>query len=260
LVEENLFERLLDNAVETEDHARDVMVRRNVVIDSLAPFSFQPLRGEPWPGPAYFIQNICYTTPDRIDVWLPPRPYFRGAFKIGIPTDNWTRNPRLRGQPRPKEFHLAPPGIIFAHNTVLYAGGRLINPLGDPKAPIHGVKFFNNILTADYLASSNPAKPGLYEGHFEFVGNAVAPARKGQPGPGEIPAENGGRLFADVAELRLDDNFRPRADSPLRGAAKPVPDALPAWPNIGALQPGDDWYPLAVGPLATKGGEQPQNK
>lgn len=249
-VEDNVFERLLDNAVETEDHAKAMMVRRNVVIDALEPFSFQPLRGPPWPGPAYFLQNIIFNTPERIDVWLPPRPHPRGAFKIGIKTNNWERNPGLRGQARPQEFQLSPPGIIFAYNTVLWTGGRLINPQGDPHVPIHGIKFYDNVLAADYLVSRDPDQPGIYSGHFEFSGNAVAPATPGQPGPGQIPAEGGGHLFATAAALDLDESFRPRADSPLRGAAKAVTELSLELPNIGALQPGDNWYPPAVGPLA----------
>src|SRR5690606_23312765 len=65
-VEENVFERLLDNAVETEDHAADMHVVRNVIMDVLEPFSFQPLRGPPWPGPVYIIQNIVINRPDQI--------------------------------------------------------------------------------------------------------------------------------------------------------------------------------------------------
>ncbi len=250
LVEENLFERLLDNAVETEDHARDMTVRRNVVIDALEPFSFQPLRGEPWPGPARFEQNIIFNTPEYASLWLPPRPHLRGAFKIGIKTNTWERNPRLVGQKPPKEFLLTPPGIVFANNTVLFPGGRLIDPQGDENIPIRGIRFLNNILATDYLVSADPKKPRFHSGHFEFAGNAVAPATPGMPGPGPIPAEHQGRLFPTVASLGLTDDFRLSAGSPLRGAARQF-DGLPATlPDIGALQPGDTWYPLQVGPLA----------
>lgn len=250
LVEENLFERLLDNAVETEDHSRDMIVRRNVVIDALEPFSFQPLRGEPWPGPALFEQNIIFNTPEYASLWLPPRPHLRGAFKIGIKTNTWERNPRLVGQKSPKEFHLTPPGIIFSHNTVVFPHGRLIDPQGDENIPIHGIKFYDNILATDYLASSDPAKPRFRSGHFEFAGNAVAPASSGMPGAGKIPAEQGGRLFPTLASLGLASDFRLEANSPLRGAATHTDKQTPAMPDIGALQPGDTWYPLEVGPLA----------
>lgn len=250
-VEENIFERMIDNAVETEDHAADMTVQRNVIIDALEPFSFQPIRGEPWPGPVKFVQNIIINSPELIDVWLPPRPHPRGAFKLGIKTNTWERNPHLRGQERPREFHLAPPGFIIAHNTVLFPGGRLITTQGDIRAPIHGIKFFNNVLVTDYLTSRNPERPGFYSGHFEFAGNAVAPARPGEPGPGEIPAENGGHMFPDVAALGLDKAIlRPQPDSPLRGAAQPIADLTLNLPDLGALQPGDTWYPLQVGPLA----------
>lgn len=251
LVEENLFERLLDNAVETEDHSRDMTVRRNVVIDALEAFSFQPLRGEPWPGPAQFVQNIILNTRE-FENWLPPRPRPRGAIKIGIKTNTWERNPHLRGREGPKEFVLAPPGIIFAHNTVIFPGGRLINPQGDPRVPIRGIKFFNNVLAADYLVSRDPENPGIYPGHFEFARNVVAPARSGQPGPERLAAGDGGQGVDRLAALKLADDLRPSADSPLRGTARPVADLHLDLPNVGAIQPGDTWYPLATGPSAAK--------
>lgn len=250
LIEENIFDRLLDNAIETEDHAAHMTVRRNVIIDALEPFSFQPIRGEPWPGPVHFVQNIIYNRPENIAVWLPARPIQRGAFKIGIKTNTWQRNPHLRGKEAPDEFHLPSPGIIIAHNTLIFPGGRLITTQGNVHKPIHGIKFFNNVLVADYLVSRNPSRPGFYSGHFEFAGNVVAPARPGEPGPGKIPTENGGRNFDDVEALKLDNHFRPRSNSPLDGAALPRKDLKPELPDLGAIQPGDEWYPLQVGPLA----------
>lgn len=254
LVEENVFERLLDNAVETEDHAADMTVRRNVITDVMEPFSFQPLRGEPWPGPVRFVQNVIVNTTGQIDVWLPPRPHPRGAFKMGIKTNTWERNPHLAGQQRPREFHLTPPGIVIAHNTVIFPGGRLITPQGDARVPIRGVKFYNNILAADYLVSLDPQRPGFYSGHFEFAGNAVAPATPGKPGPGTIPAEKAGRLYSSVAAMGLDASLHLKPDSPLRGAAHPVADVPLALSDLGALQPGDSWFPLQVGPLALPSG------
>lgn len=250
LVEENVFDRLLDNAVETEDHAAHMTVRRNVIVDTLEPFSFQPIRGEPWPGPVSFVQNIIFNTPEAIDIWLPPRPHPRGAFKIGIKSNTWDRNPHLRGGKAPEAFDLPEPGIVIAHNTVLFPGGRLVTPQGNPRLPIRGIKFYNNILAADYLVSRDPQRPGIYSGHFEFGGNAVAPARPGQPGPGQIPAENGGTLFPDASAFGLDDSLRPLPESPLRGAARPMAGDTPDLTDLGALQTGDSWFPLQVGPLA----------
>lgn len=72
------------------------------------------------------------------------------------------------------------------------------------------------------------------------------------PGPGDIPAEHGGRRFPTLASIGLSTDLRLEKHSPLRGAARSHDKGVPALPDIGALQPGDSWYPLRVGPMADK--------
>lgn len=108
----------------------------------------------------------------------------------------------------------------------------------------------NRPLATDYLVSTDPSKPRFHSGHFEFADNAVVPATPGMPSPGDIPAEHGGHRFPTLASIGLSTEFRLEKHSPLRGAARPHEKSDPALPDIGALQPGDSWYPLQVGPMA----------
>ena len=43
----NRFERLVDNAVEAENHAQRLRVHDNAIVDSFEPFSYQPLGNRP---------------------------------------------------------------------------------------------------------------------------------------------------------------------------------------------------------------------
>lgn len=250
LVEENVFERLLDNAVETEDHSTNMMIRRNVIINTLEAFSFQPLRGEPWPGPAYFVQNIIWNDEEEAKLWLPFRPHERGAFKIGIKSNTWERARHMRGQPVPSHFDLPAPGIIIAHNTVFFRGGRLITTQGDIERPLVGVKFYNNVLGGEYLAREAPRDREFRSGHFYFDHNVVTQVKPGAGPFGEVATENGGWFLGSENQLKLEADFRPRRDSPLRRQAVPVTEVDLDFPDIGAIQPGDAWYPLEVGPSA----------
>lgn len=64
----NRFEKLLDNAIEVENHAKNVRIYNNVFIDMPDPISDQPLGGLPWPGPVFVYRNIFYENPESKEV------------------------------------------------------------------------------------------------------------------------------------------------------------------------------------------------
>ncbi|MBL8994262.1 MAG: hypothetical protein JNM63_13050, partial [Spirochaetia bacterium] len=79
-VEENLIERMIDNAFETEDHSQGFQARSNFIVDVFEPVSWQPLDGEPYPGSIIIEDNRFYVTPQRWNLWTEGA---RGIFKIG---------------------------------------------------------------------------------------------------------------------------------------------------------------------------------
>ncbi|WP_052362256.1 hypothetical protein [Geminisphaera colitermitum] len=261
-VTENHFERICDNAIEAEEHARDLWIECNVFLDTFEPYSWQPLRGTPWPGPVYFLQNIAINTPFLQNLWTPIVGPTRSPFKIGAKPDHWRHIPHMKNFPA-DNIIVPPPGMIFAHNTVLWDSGRLITPQGDPATPIQNTKFQNNIFVTA-LASSRDAKKDLRPGVFQFENNYVAPSTRGAKGPGEIAAGSPATTLPDTAALKLSPaTLTPLPGSPLIGAARPLTSPTPGVPlpdeitrkyskfqDIGAIQPGDTWYPLKTGPLA----------
>lgn len=256
-ISDNVFARICDNAIETENHARNIIITRNLFLDVFEPFSWQPHAGPPWPGPILFSQNIIANTPENAALWLRAS-HDRGVFKMGISLKNWRggRNAEVS-----KEDLAAPePGLIFANNTIWFPGGRLITLMGSRDVPVQNVLFARNLIVTDFvlsLESDNDLKPGM----FTFRQNLVAPAMTGMPGPGEVgagPVEDGGRQFPDSVSLGLSDpergDFQPRLESPASGLAgelSALPTGIFLLPGYGALQPGEKWFPPSVGPRVT---------
>jgi hypothetical protein len=260
-ITENLFERICDNAIEAEEHARDLWIERNVFIDNFEPFSWQPLRGTPWPGPVYFFRNVITNTPANKNLWASLFIY-RGVFKIGAKSTYWKRIPHMRNFPE-NGIVVPPPGMIFAYNTVLWDAGRLITLQSNPATRIQNTRFQNNVFVTAF-ALSPVAKGDLGKGTFEFENNYVAPPVPGVPGPGPVVAGGPSTLFPVATALKLSpDTLAPLPGSPLTGAARPLKSRtgapLPSElierysksNDAGALQPGDTWYPLQTGPLAS---------
>jgi hypothetical protein len=65
----NRFERIIDNAIETEDHAANVRIHGNEFVDVFRPISWQPLDGTPWPGPVFLYRNLIYATAEGAALW-----------------------------------------------------------------------------------------------------------------------------------------------------------------------------------------------
>lgn len=93
--EENLVERVIDNAFETEDHSQGFTARSNLIIDTFEPVSWQPLDGEPWPGSIRVEDNLFFISEKLAKLWrFGSTP---GIFKMGqergpkpaVLTDPW---------------------------------------------------------------------------------------------------------------------------------------------------------------------------
>jgi hypothetical protein len=251
-IHDNVFARCCDNALETESHARDAHIYRNLFVDSLDAISYQPLAGPPWPGPIYFHENIVASTPEHAARWPYSNPTGASAFKIGISLKNWSGG---KHADVPRSPLAAPePGLFFVNNTIYLPHSKVFNPLGSSDVPIAGVFWINNLFVTDHLASMTKSD-AMRPGHFEFRNNLVAPARPGSIGPGAIAAGQGGRALADAQAIGLRNpeelDFSLVPQSPARGRSIAVLGTSGAkLDDIGAIQENSEWYPPRVGPTA----------
>lgn len=249
-VEENIFENVIDNGVETEDHAQDVRITRNVFLNNFMPLSYQPLCGPPWPGPIFITQNVVINMPESDE--CVQKKSGLSVFKIhAFYAKNWGREKTdpIVVKNKDVQQRVPDPGLIVANNTILFPKGRLAIP---PEKMMPNQLYVNNIFAADL--------PDKGASSSQFKNNAVAPATEDEPGPGDTAAGDGGLVLPNTAALKLDKKLRPRAGSPLHGKAVAVPEAGLKLLDIGAVQTDDTWYPLEVGPLAAKKGRPNEGK
>ena len=230
----NRFEKLIDNAIETENHAQHLRAHHNFVRDVFEPFSYQPNAGAPYPASIWFYRNIVTLTPEGT-----------GFFKK--PILKWVPS-CCKIKPSGSTFNgVGLDGLIFFNNTLHFPSGNLLS-LNTAGASAGSVKFFNNIVIADQLQTevTSPSFTG-----YTFVRNCVAPATAGQPGPGSIAAGASGHSYASAASLGLKNiaatAFAPVAGSPAIGSGAVHADLPGSSVDAGALpvapqfQRFDEW-------------------
>lgn len=233
---ENRFERICDNVVETEQHAKDLRFHDNLILDAFEPFSWQPQSGAPLPGPIYIYGNTVWQTPEC--------PLIGGAFKIGASDRNW-ENGKMGEVPRTKSE--APGGFWVVNNTVLLPGGRALTLLNLPNRRYAGFFFLNNVF---YVRSITTQKKPLTADACGLVldGNVVAPgqepATESQPFSEQaaLLAGKSGQVLtrAQFKVSGLESSGRPLFEtaatlpSPIPNLTVPMPDTLPRSPHAGA--------------------------
>ncbi len=218
-VRRNLFARIADNAIETEDWSRGMTVTENVILDTLEPISWQPLRGLPWPTDITITRNVIVNTPANAGYWKPVITG-RGAFKIGAALSNWRSSlPSMTNVPQ-SPLTLGGRGIEIHHNLVYFPGGRLFTLIGDRNVSIPEIRFHDNLFATDFLfdVAQNP-KNEMAAGHFALTRNLAIPARFGVPGPSPIAAGQGGQTLVSLEAAGLPNapalDFRPSVHSSL---------------------------------------------
>lgn len=267
-VHDNVFARLVDNAVEAEDHAKNLYVYDNVIRNTFEPFSWQPLGGEPWPGPVYIYRNIIDNDPQLMRLWRNAG-HTPGWFKAGAPGKNWNRE-HMQGVPKDV---VRPPGdgVVVFNNTVFYPYGDFMTRVQPMERAFENFHFVNNICHASGFANGD-----AFEGsRIQFVSNLWVGNGSEPDARGQIFAGEDGQVLPDVAALRLKDpaqgEFAPQAGSPAIDAAKilPVTVSLPRLdqpltdigavpheqptpsPKVGPLMQPVPFQPLAIEPLPT---------
>jgi hypothetical protein len=160
-ISQNRFERICDNAVETEEHARELYIHDNLLIDVFEPFSWQPRSGAPFPGPVWICNNV---------VWQASPLLAGGVFKLGASDRNWSGG---RMGDIPPTLSESPGGFWVVNNTIFSPAGRALTLLNEPSRRYGGFFFLNNIFWVNGIATEK--KPLAPDGSgLTMNGNVIA--------------------------------------------------------------------------------------
>lgn len=249
----NVFRGVVDNAVESENHAADMRIYNNLFEDVSEPVSWQPLAGTPWPGPVFVYRNLFVSTPGLRPV--NEAQHGLGVFKFGVAGSNWT-HPHMGGVKMnqiaakiSKRFVVVPGvGFLVFNNTIARPFGTLFTTpqpiMGTFARELVNFRFFNNILDIPGMHPQPEWKGSL----IEFFRNYVTGFRPGDPqaaimaGIDGIAEANPASVgFVDAAK----DDFRLQSDSPARGKGFLVFEEPDASLDLGAIPFGTGWKPVA---------------
>ena len=197
---ENYFVNLLDNAIEFESHASGLDVHHNEFVNTLSPFSIQPLGGPPWPTNIKFHHNVMYQTPEHLKLYYNngvfrdnENPQYNnkfnlnrnGLFKIGISApDNWNfpwsdDEMLYPGFVRPaKTINFADKGVQI-YNNILYSPDTLLigysGRIGGDRGEKSNLKFSNNIISCLVTSPDYANGSGTYNWDYgDLIGRTVS--------------------------------------------------------------------------------------
>ncbi len=248
----NRFERIIDDAIETENHGLNLRIHDNEFVDCFVSLSWQPLDGLPWPGPIRFYRNRIWNTPDVES--LRRRAGHGGAWlKAGAADRQWQNAPSLRDVPMDV---VAPSGVgLIAFNNTVFTPGAIFleRSHGSPDRRIDGFVFVNNVFVTEPRGDGRviepyvPGRPGFF-----FDRNLTAPPRRTAGWDGADVAGPNGRVRARSADLGLVDagagRFELSAGSPAVGLGVRVDGEPDSHPDAGAVPFGAGGASPRVGP------------
>lgn len=253
---ENRFERICDNGVETEEHARNIRIHDNFFIDVFESFSWQPRAGAPLPGPVYIYNNVVWQTPAVAALWISAGSG-GGVFKLGASDRNWAGG---RMGDLPNTVSAAPGGFWVVNNTVVMPAGRLFTLLNSAERRYEGFYFYKNIFCVRGVAPAK--KPLTPDVGLILDGNTVAPVDATAAGDASFTEQSAvlagqqGCIFTDGQFTRTSGVAESGVAEPPaftlvgpEGAGHPVatlsgvPEAIPPSGDVGALV-----RPFPVGP------------
>lgn len=238
----NTFERCLDNAIEFENHGKDVRFYENKLINNFVPISWQPLGGTPWPTNLRVYRNIIHNTRDFNEFWEFKAGYKPAIFKFGTPNeldDGVTA------------FVAEDEGFWIFNNTIVAPGARLftnVSGSGRSGIPFDNFRFVNNAVVCDVFDKGNGIASLMYNysSGIEFSNNFFALDNMKQYSyVGDTVTENGGAVLDSPESMgfqkitRLELNPVLKSDSPLIGAGiadRHEPDMSR---DVGALRYGE---------------------
>jgi len=250
-VTDNVFERIVDNGIETGRGAADLQVDHNFFKDVREVFAYNPKEGPPWPGPILIHHNTVTASAEGQKLWakLDLRP---ALFEL--------HGPNASAKSAAAPMSPAGAGFVAYHNTLLQPEGLLFQIPSLPKSQPENFRFLNNlIVTEDTMARAFRGTVDFSK--CEFAGNLLAPAGTGDIGPDREFAGSGGASFRAFSELKLPDagqgNFAPAKDSPAAGKAVKTKGLPDGGTDIGAFAASAPSHLPTSGPKLSTPAPQP---
>ena len=246
----NRFNRIIDNAIETENYGKNWRIYDNEMIDVFMPISWQPLGGTPWPGPIYVYRNLIYDTPQGAAMWR------RAAWptcwlKVGARPDNWAdRLPQMKDVPR-DSVTIPGDGFVVFNNTIVLNDGYFLERSNSQDIALKNFKFINNIFVTRPYAGDIAIMPDTGS-HFKFSHNLYCPPLPAGVEAGKMVAGDGGIVLDEKARIGFRDparfQFDLTADSPAIGAGGEDSSIPELSKDMGAIPAGKKWVSPLVGP------------
>ena len=238
----NVFDRVVDNAVETENHGQNIKIHHNEFIDVVQAISWQPLGGAPYPTDIDVYQNVAWLRPGTGELWRDKANTAVRWLKMG--TQKNETIPTLPGD-----------GLTMWNNTVIYPTGRFMQGLSSRES---NVDFYNNI----WITSDDPdgnALPSYKLPGFFFSHNLRASGAAGVTPDGDITGTGGVSVNGPAAAGLVDyanHQFELTASSPARHLGIAVPGRPLSQQSVeadgtidaGAVAFGQTWVTPTTGP------------
>ncbi len=242
-IKHNRFAYLVDNAIETENHAANVTIAHNWIEDVFEPISWQPLGGTPWPGPVFIHDNVIVQNPEFGNLWKLVD-HTPGVFKIGANGKNWFK-PHMGSttvdtlhSKISKRFVVVPgEGFVVYHNTIYSPNSNLLtlpNPNEGPfKRELVNFRFFNNLIVTQQLYKDDSWQGSV----MEFDGNLNV-CLNSQSQSANLTAGASGKVLHQIPEVGFTNpqshDFTLQKQSPANGIGVRIPGRFTANRPVGA--------------------------
>jgi hypothetical protein len=252
-IHHNRFERMVDNAIETENHAADLRIHDNEIADAFMPISWQPLGGTPWPGPVYIYRNLITNTPATTALWRKVD-YPEAAFKLGAHDNNWKPYNKQMAEVPKDAVSIPGDGFLVYNNTVVMPGAHFLERVnGTASRKLLNFHFFNNIFVMEPAMNKGaPLAPdtGLQLDYNLFSSSLASEVQA------RIIAGPHGLVLRDPTKIGFVDmtthHFELKPNSPAVRAGMVMPNAPQSSSTLGAIPAGAIWQSPLVGPQGIK--------
>lgn len=193
----NKFDKILDNAIEMEDHVQGMEISYNEFTNQMSPFSWQSLEGVPYPTNIKIHHNVVYNSPEESwfvssarnhitqdgNKYTLANPQYFGLFKLGIKDtafdkiwmkeENFPKdaNGNLLDSVRPDDD-----GVRVWNNTFIFPNAAFeenVGALGGGLDNDSNFEFKNNIINVIVCAQSGRYKGGFVRGQAYTYGRGV---------------------------------------------------------------------------------------